>query len=377
MSDEKTSDAPKIEGSSARSSGGGAPLIFISHDSRDADLAEAFSKLLSSVSAGVLKSFRSSDRRGTQGIEYGTEWFPELMGRLESASDVVCLLTRRSLDRPWILYEAGVAKGKLDTPVYGIALGIALSQASSGPFAQFQNSDDEEESLTKLVMQLLRRIPDSEPDPDAVSVQVRSFIDKAGEILKEVKLPPTADEADPPLDSSSVAKLFEEVKVMFQDLPSRVERQLVEDGGPHRRKRSRRVHPGMIERMTHAFSSHPGDPIGLLSLAGFLREYLPWISEILVECYRQVQAGDKSSLGTVRRAMRTLRDDGMTDAMGGSDPEEMIVFGAELPMIVERMLDRIEASDSLGVSPRDLAPRPRSRARKRRSLIDPEDYPPS
>jgi hypothetical protein len=54
-------------------------LVFISHDSRDAELAEAFSKLLSSVSAGVLKSFRSSDRKGAQGIEYGTEWYPELM----------------------------------------------------------------------------------------------------------------------------------------------------------------------------------------------------------------------------------------------------------------------------------------------------------
>ncbi len=45
-------------------------LVFISHDSRDAELADAFSKLLSSVSAGVLKSFRSSDRKGSQGIEY-------------------------------------------------------------------------------------------------------------------------------------------------------------------------------------------------------------------------------------------------------------------------------------------------------------------
>src|SRR3954469_11606553 len=100
------------------------PMIFISHDTRDADLAEALSKLLSSVSAGVLKSFRSSDRKGSQGIEYGVEWYPELMKKLESASDIVCLLTSRSLDRPWILYEAGVAKGKLDTPVYGIAVGI-------------------------------------------------------------------------------------------------------------------------------------------------------------------------------------------------------------------------------------------------------------
>lgn len=33
------------------------PLVFISHDTRDAELAEAFSKLLSSVSAGVLNLF--------------------------------------------------------------------------------------------------------------------------------------------------------------------------------------------------------------------------------------------------------------------------------------------------------------------------------
>ena len=41
--------------------GSSAPLVFISHDTRDADLAEAFSKLLKSVSAGMIKTFRSSD----------------------------------------------------------------------------------------------------------------------------------------------------------------------------------------------------------------------------------------------------------------------------------------------------------------------------
>ena len=108
---EKKESTPPLE--SVRPAPRTTPYIFISHDNRDAELAEAFSKLLSSVSAGVLKSFRSSDRKGSQGIEYGTEWYPELMRNLESASDVVCLLTSRSLDRPWILYEAGVAKGKL------------------------------------------------------------------------------------------------------------------------------------------------------------------------------------------------------------------------------------------------------------------------
>ena len=112
----------------------GPPLVFISHDSRDAELAEAFSKLLKSVSAGMLKSFRSSDKKRTEGIEFGDEWYKTLMAKLETASDVVCLLTERSLDRPWILYEAGVAKGKLGTPVHGIALGVPLSRVSAGPF---------------------------------------------------------------------------------------------------------------------------------------------------------------------------------------------------------------------------------------------------
>ena len=52
------------------------PLVFVSHDSRDADLAEALSKLLMNVSAGMLKSFRSSDRKGAQGIDFGVEWQP-------------------------------------------------------------------------------------------------------------------------------------------------------------------------------------------------------------------------------------------------------------------------------------------------------------
>ncbi|MFM2397867.1 MAG: hypothetical protein RL341_24, partial [Pseudomonadota bacterium] len=138
-------------------------LVFVSHDSRDAEIAEAFSRLLSSVSAGVLKSFRSSDKKGNQGIEYGIEWYPEIMKKLGTASDVVCLLTPNSMNRPWILFEAGVAKGKLDTPVHGIALGIPLSSAATGPFAQFQNLDDDEDSLTGLVMQLVGRIPNAEP----------------------------------------------------------------------------------------------------------------------------------------------------------------------------------------------------------------------
>lgn len=200
-----------------------SPLVFISHDARDVELAEAFSKLLRSVSAGMLKSFRSSDEKGTDGIQFGDEWYNQLMKKLESASDVVCLLTERSFQRSWILYEAGVAKGKLDKPVFGVALGIPLGKVSVGPFYQFQNSDDTEESLTKLIMQLARRVPALEPDPDVVKAQVEAFKTQVTEILAQLGESPEEEETS---SESSTARVLEELKVIVRELPRQLEKRL-------------------------------------------------------------------------------------------------------------------------------------------------------
>jgi len=71
------------------------PLVFISHDARDGELAEAFSKLLKSVSAGMIKTFRSSDKKGTEGIDFGEEWYKRLMTQLQSTIVVPGFQTRQ------------------------------------------------------------------------------------------------------------------------------------------------------------------------------------------------------------------------------------------------------------------------------------------
>lgn len=250
-------------------------MVFISHDTRDAELAEAFSNLLKSVSAGVLKSFRTSDRRGNQGIEYGVEWYPEIIKNIQGASDVVCLLTQRSVNRPWILFEAGMAKGKLDTPILGVALGIELKDASTGPFAQFQNCGDDEESLTKLVFQLVDRIPNSEPDQDTIKFQVGKF-KKSIEVIFQGLASKEAQSsvANPKKQihdiENSSAKLFEEIKIMFQDLPSRIER----SSPIETRRRKRKIHPGMIEEMVLISKN---SRLGIRMALSLYRDRLPWI----------------------------------------------------------------------------------------------------
>lgn len=196
------------------------PLVFISHDSRDAELAEAFSKLLKSVSAGMIKTFRSSDKKGSDGIDFGDEWYKRLMAKLQVTSDVVCLFTERSLDRPWILFEAGVAKGKLSTPVVGVALGVPLSRVSAGPFYQFQNMDDSEGDLAQLVHQLARRVSGLELDTDVVKVQVATFKTTEAAILKRFATGNSKKETQEEANDSSVAKLMEEMKALHRALPS-------------------------------------------------------------------------------------------------------------------------------------------------------------
>jgi len=319
-----------------------SPLIFISHDSRDAEIAEAFSKLLKSVSAGMLKSFRSSDKIGTEGIQFGDDWYKRLMSKLDTASDVVCLLTERSLDRPWILYEAGVAKGKLETPVHGIALGIALSRVSTGPFYQFQNSDDSEESLSKLVLQLCNRIPGLEPDKDVVRAQVQSFKKKVEELTKSIDEPKkphkkiTADEG-------AVAKVLEEMKLMLREFPMRIERSVI-GGKEYMPRKFRRFHPMMLDEMVHMVANKTNDPLGILIIASVVREDFPWLYEIGIEAYRSAKTGDHSefmeSLRMFRKAADFTLRGPFIDEFGLNSKEANMM--RELPMIIDHYIERLD-----------------------------------
>ncbi len=261
------------------------------------------------------------------------------MRKLDDASDVVCLLTPFSVNRPWVLYEAGVAKGQLNTPVHGLALGIPLADASTGPFAQFQNSDDDTESITSLVMQLVSRIPNAEPDREVVISQVEAFNAKVAEIIKG-----QGHEKEKPkkVDDSSVAKLFEEIKLMYQDLPSRIESRIGDS--PVKRSRTRRMHPMMMEEMMEmGIGNHDESPyLGLLMWLGLYRAEFPWHYDLAYQLY---QAEDSDDLAKVDRLTKTLmntaemmRRNPMFE--GFYDSKEHFMLIHELPRMLERILMR-------------------------------------
>jgi hypothetical protein len=325
-------------------------LVFISHDSRDADLAEEFDNLLRDASGGMLKSFRSSDKKGTAGMEYGDEWYSAIMTKLGAATDVVALLTPNSLDRPWILYEAGVAKGKIGGKVLGLVVGVPFERANTGPFYQFQNCPDDEEALTGLVTQLIRRNPEAEPRPEAVRLQVGAFRERVAVLQKKRGSPGTSPQHGR-IDESAVAKLFEEVKVMFRDLPEKIEAKVRENIGRRRSVRGRMLHPGMFEELMFdlpASEGPDGEAAAWLLLGSTLGTEIPWLHELAMEMYRATCSHDSKRIAATRDgARRTLnllsKSRPFHHMMHGEEDPEMGMMMRHLPEMLKHFLERTES----------------------------------
>lgn len=320
------------------------PLVFISHDTNDADLAEAFGNLLLDASGGMLPSFRSSDKKGTAGIAYGKEWYQAVMSKLDQATDVVALLTPASVGRPWILYETGVAKGKLSTDVIGLALGMPLDKAIIGPFAQFQNLGDDEDSLTKLVLQLIKRNQQAAPRDEAVKRQVLAFREEIKKLIKE-RGATSAAESPKKSDDATIAKMFEEVKVLVRELPETFDMRVRDMRSPLRRM-GREFHPMMFEEMMHHPALKQGSPgLGVVVFLSFFRDEAPWLYDLGLEYYRAVQSGDVNAVRRARKAFRVAVDffshgPSFFSPMDGPRDEERFHMLRHALRSVDHVLDR-------------------------------------
>jgi hypothetical protein len=325
------------------------PLVFISHDSRDGFLSKAFTDLLRAATGGALKTFCSSDARGTSGVEFGVEWFPTIIRKLEEATDVVVLLTPHSLDRSWIMFEAGVARGIGKAHIFGVTVEAKLDQTTSGPFYQFHNCEDNEDSLTDLVIQLIARNLDGEPLHSAVKAQVRDF---------RAKIEAWAHETSPPQPRTAgedvSARALEEIKLIARDM--------------RKNGNAKLLGPMLSEQFPLFPSSSKGeyDCTGWLILIGILRDELPWFFELGLELHRALSDGDVARIaGAKERLLASLykaaRNDWLRSTLADSN-RELTFRLFHLPEIVEDYLSAIEPAKKAGTrAPNRRALRPTTR----------------
>ncbi len=254
-----------------------------------------------------------------------------------------------------------MAKGKLNPPVVGVALGVQLTRVSAGPFYQFMNMDDSEDDLTKLVNQLARRVPGLELDGDVVKTQVAAFKATEATLLKKLTSGgATKAKTKEEVDETAVAKLAEEMKA----LPSRVAERLVESGDPFRRRRVRRFHPMMFEDLMH-MSGDPGDPVAILMAASLVRDDMPWLYELAMEVYRAVKEENSEAIEREMKRLRRFSEMMMHSPFMeefGFGGKESHMFAVEFPRMLEHMLRRTLDMNKIRVPVRRKLPTLRKRS---------------
>jgi hypothetical protein len=143
--------------------------LFISLYSGDCHLLSAFKDMVNDASVGSIEFLHSEQ------IEGGELWYQKIIKLIKTSDELVVLLTKEGMGRHWIPFEVGMAKalGKRATIV---AFGLSLEEVRKGPFQQFENFADNEQQLTKLVNELLKRyVPGANPREQEIRRRVRAF----------------------------------------------------------------------------------------------------------------------------------------------------------------------------------------------------------
>jgi hypothetical protein len=223
-----------------------------------------------------------------------------------------------------------------------------LEKDSTGPFAQFQNCADDEDSLTKLALQLIRRNPDASPREEAIRRHVAAFKDSVETLMKK-RGPRSHGDGTPKVDETTIAKLFEEVKVMFRTLPDNLEEKL---GNSFRRgafRREREFHPRMLEDLLFnpMFEEKGASPgLGWLIFISMFRDDLPWFYELGMEVYRALEGQNPDLIVAASHKMRRSVEFCMNGPMGemfmGQEDMRSLRVLRHFPDMIDHYLHRFE-----------------------------------
>jgi hypothetical protein len=137
---------------------------------------------------------------------------------------------------------------------------------------------------------------------------------------------------------NSTAKLFEEIKIMFQDLPGRIERTGTSDG----RKRKRRMHPGMLDELIN-FNKNPR--LGIRVALSLYRDRMPWIYDEGTLLLNKIETNRTQP--SIQKAFREFEEllmshtrNPMMEELLMDDHDDFILM-MELPRLILRNVERL------------------------------------
>lgn len=165
------------------------------------------------------------------------------------------------------------------------------------------------------------------------NVEERSLADIV-EAVSDLRIAVTSTEK-----ASLSPKLLEEIKVLIDNIPLKIENRLDSD----LRRRRKRIHPMMFDEILH-FEMKIEDPnISFLIMISLFKDDYPWIYEVGVETYRNLKssknkAEKRKSVEAFERAVELLGHPIFREMYGES--KELYMFSKDIRHVMHRFLDK-------------------------------------
>ncbi len=110
-----------------------------------------------------------------QDIDKGVRWFDDVSSELQNTSFCIVCLTPSNLSSEWISFESGAIASKLEeSQVTALLIGLKPSDVT-GPLAQFQHTEINEEDFRKLARSINKPLGDAGLSETALDDQLNAF----------------------------------------------------------------------------------------------------------------------------------------------------------------------------------------------------------
>ncbi len=243
-------------------------------------------------------------------ISAGERWSQEIAAQLEACDFGVICVTRDSLNKPWVLFEAGaLAKSMKDSRVVPLLLDLEFSELG-GPLAQFQAKKIEQSSIEELIKSI-NKASDQRVAPDRAQELSTLAWPKLEALI--TKIPRKSPVKKRPTRSQS--DILEELVATVRGLDSRFSN--LEQAF----KKTRGVAPikpvnmSAILRRIQAAVDSPDEPtVALELLAHAIAPAMPYAAELLIEAARDLRYAPPARHSLVlRRLDAALRHEEMSN----------------------------------------------------------------
>ena len=271
-------------------------------------------------------------------IQAGDRWAQAIAGELETSNFGILCITPENLSSEWILFEAGaLSKAMQDAKVIPLLFGLELSDLS-GPLSQFQALKVDQQGMLKA-LKAINEVSDAKTDDATIDKLVPALWSQ----LKD-KLDQIPDNEVSARHMRPQTEILEDLVTQVRGLGARMrefDQEMMERELGSRNRNYGKLHPRMVDELMMMSHDMDDSSVGLLIIAGLLREPMPWLSEVLVESYRDLKNAtpEKSSeiAHSLMRIVKQSSQNPIAARMSGGSKSAHIMM-RELPHLIDRAL---------------------------------------